>query len=194
MGYQELIDTLKKEGEKKAQAIRAETGAEADKITSKTTGKIKQLREEFRKKETALTIKQENDVLAAAENKARSIRLSAEESLSARLFELAGSMLHELRDARYTAVFASLVKELPLSAWTEALVNQDDVSMALVHFPGIHIIADNRISGGIDVAGENSRQRIINTFEKRLERAWEEMLPSLIHEVRKEASEHDITA
>jgi len=194
MGYQELIDSLRKEGEKKAQAIRAETRAEADKITSETAGKIKQLREEFRKKETALIMKQENDVLSAAENRARSIRLSAEESLSARLFELAGSMLHELRDARYTAVFTSLVNELPPSAWTEALVNQDDVSMTLVHFPGIHIIGDNMISGGIDVSAENSRQRIINTFEKRLERGWEEILPSLIYEVRKEASAHDITA
>ncbi|MBI5099066.1 MAG: hypothetical protein HZB30_07475 [Nitrospirae bacterium] len=193
MGYQELIDSLRKEGEKKAQALRAETRAQADKITSETAGKIKQLREEFRKKETALIMKQGNDVLSAAENRARSIRLSAEESLSARLFEFAGSMLHDLRDARYTAVFASLVKELPPSAWIEALVNQDDVGMALVHFPGINIIGDNRISGGIDVSAENSRQRIINTFEKRLERAWEEMLPSLIHEVRKEASAHDIT-
>jgi vacuolar-type H+-ATPase subunit E/Vma4 len=187
MGYQELIDSLRKEGEKKAQAFRAETRAEADKITSETAGKIKQLREEFRKKETVLIMKQENDILSAAENRARSIRLSGEESLSARLFELAGSMLHELRDARYNAVFTSLVNELPPSVWTEALVNQDDVSMTLVHFPNIHIIGDNRISGGIDVSGENSRQRIINTFEKRLERAWEEMLPSLIHEVRKEA-------
>ena len=194
MGYQELIDSLRTEGEKKAQAIRAETRAEADKITSETAGKIKQLREEFREKETALIMKQENDVLSAAENRARSIRLSAEESLSARLFELAGSMLHELRDARYTAVFASLVKELPPSAWIEALVNQDDASMTLVHFPGIHIIGDNRISGGIDVSAENSRQRIINTFEKRLERAWEEILSSLIYEIRKEASAHDITA
>lgn len=193
MGYQELIDSLKKEGEKKAQDIRAETRAEADKITSETAGKIKQLREEFRKKETALIMKQGNEVLAAAENRARSIRLSAEESLSARLFELAGSMLHELRDARYATVFAALVKELPPSAWTEALVNQDDVSRTLLHFPGINIISDNRISGGIDVSGENSRQRIINTFEKRLERAWEEILSSLIHEVRKEASAHDIT-
>lgn len=188
-----MIDSLRKEGEKKAQALRAETRAQADKITSETAGKIKQLREEFRKKETALIMKQGNDVLSAAENRARSIRLSAEESLSARLFEFAGSMLHDLRDARYTAVFASLVKELPPSAWIEALVNQDDVGMALVHFPGINIIGDNRISGGIDVSAENSRQRIINTFEKRLERAWEEMLPSLIHEVRKEASAHDIT-
>jgi vacuolar-type H+-ATPase subunit E/Vma4 len=171
MGYQELIDSLRTEGEKKAQAIRAETRAEADKITSETAGKIKQLREEFRKKETALIMKQENDVLSAAENRARSIRLSSEELLSARLFELAGTLLHELRDARYTAVFASLVKELPPSAWTEALVNQDDAGMALVHFPGIHIISDNGISGGIDVSGENGRQRIINTFEKRLERA-----------------------
>jgi vacuolar-type H+-ATPase subunit E/Vma4 len=194
MGYQELIDSLKKEGEKKAQAIREETRAEADRITSETEGKIKQLREEFRKKETDLIMKQENDVFSSAETRSRSIRLSVEESLSARLFELAGSMLHELRDERYTAVFASLVKELPSSAWTEALVNQDDVSMTLVHFPGIHIIGDNRISGGIDVSAENSRQRIINTFEKRLERAWEEMHTFLIHEVRKEASAHEISA
>jgi vacuolar-type H+-ATPase subunit E/Vma4 len=194
MGYQELIASLRKEGEQKIQAVRTETDAEAEKIRAETAGKIERIREEFRKEEAKLTKALEDDILSAAEKKARTIRLSAEKSLSDRLFTLALTCLHELRRERYESIFSALAEELPSAVWNEVRVNPEDVSMARTHFPASRIIPDNNIAGGLEVYTENKKQHIINTFEKRLERAWEEILPLLITDTYKKASKHGISS
>jgi vacuolar-type H+-ATPase subunit E/Vma4 len=194
MGYQELIASLRKEGEEKIKTIRAETEAEAEKIKAEAAGKIEQLREDFRKGETKLIRDQEKGVLSAAENQVRIIRLTAEKSLSDRLFKLALSCLHELRTERYESVFSSLVKELPSASWNEVSVNPEDAGMAGAHLPDSRIISDYKITGGLEVFRENRKQHIINTFEKRLERAWEKILPFLIIDTYREAARHGISS
>ena len=194
MGYQELIDSLRKEAHGKVQAIREKTSAEAEQIKTETSGKIKELREEFHIREMKLIREKEGALLSTAGNKALSIRLSAEKSLSDRLFNLAGSLLSELRDNRYPDNFVSLIRELPSAEWQKAKVHPEDVSIAQEHFQGVEIIPDAQITGGIEVFSEKGRQHIINTFEKRLERAWEEILPLLMSAIYKGTSTYGIPA
>ncbi|MBI5666146.1 MAG: V-type ATP synthase subunit E [Nitrospirae bacterium] len=192
MGHEELIASLRKEGEEKVRAVRDAAEVEADNIRAAAAGKIEQLREEFRKREARLTKIEEDDIISSAEKKARTIILSAEKSLSDRLFNLALICLHELRRESYENIFSALVKEIPQVKWEEVRVHSADAGMARRYFPGSVIVPDDDISGGFEAALESGRRHIINTFEKRLERAWEEILPSLVIDTYKEASRYGI--
>lgn len=188
MGYQELIASLRKEGEEKIKAIRDTTQSEAEEIKTEAAKKIEKIKEEFQAKEAGLRKSQEDNILSTAEYKVRIIRLTAEKTLSDRLFRLASSCLDELRKESDEAVFSSLVKELPATSWNEVRVNPEDVDLVHTHFPDSEIIPDNKITGGLEVFRENRKQKIINTFEKRLERIWEEILPFLVIDTYKESS------
>jgi len=192
MGHEELIASLRKEGEEKVLALRNETGAEAENIRVKTAVEIKRLREEFRKKEAGLTKTQEDDILSAAEKKARVIMLAAEKSLSDRLFRLSMSCLHELRRDGYEDIFSALAREIPSAKWDEVRVHPSDAGMARRYFPEAGIVPDDYISAGFEAATENKKRHVINTFEKRLERAWEEILPFLVIDTYKETSRYGI--
>jgi vacuolar-type H+-ATPase subunit E/Vma4 len=68
-------------------------------------------------------------------------------------------------------------------------VNPEDVALAGKYFPGAEIIPDRNITGGMDASTADGTIRIINTFEKRMERAWTDMLPVLIKDVYQEVSD-----
>jgi len=194
MGYQELIASLRTEGEEKIKAIRDEAQAEAERINAESAEAIALMKEEFREKQETLGTHQEEQVLSSAENKARIIRLEAEHALSDRLFRLALLCLNELRNDNHENVFKSLCSEIPSVLWDEAAVNPDDAAMARRYFPDAGILPDPSINGGIEVFRENRRQHIINTFKKRLERVWEEILPFIVLDAYKEASKHGISS
>jgi vacuolar-type H+-ATPase subunit E/Vma4 len=194
MGHEELIASLRKEGEEKVQAVRDAAGVEVENIREETAGKIERLREEFRKKEARLTKTQEDDILSAAEKNARVIMLAAEKSLSDRLFHLSLTRLPELRRDGYENIFSALAGEIPSARWDEVRVHPSDAGMARRYFPDAGIVPDDDISGGFEAATENRRRHIINTFEKRLERAWEEILPLLVIDAYKETSGHGISS
>jgi vacuolar-type H+-ATPase subunit E/Vma4 len=125
-------------------------------------------------------------VLSAAGRKAKMIRLSSEESLSARLFRLAESCLPLLRETGYEDVFRRLSLELPPLEWQTVKVHPGDLALTGRFFPGAEIVPDKSISGGMVAEAEESGIRVVNTFEKRLERAWAEMLPKLLEDVKQE--------
>ena len=77
MGYQELIDSLRKDSAANIQALQAEAEAEAEKIRTETAGRIRQLREDFRLNEISMFREQEADALSKAREKVRALRLSA---------------------------------------------------------------------------------------------------------------------
>lgn len=188
MGYQELIAHLRNEGENKVQLMRKQIEAEADNTRADIAKRIEQIRKEFRERQKRAAKEQEDNILLEAEKRARTLRLSAEKSLSVRLFPLSLSHLHELRNESYTDVLASLVKELPPFSWKEVRVNSADVKTAQKYFPGAQIIPDKNITGGLTVLTEDGKIHAVNTFEKRLERAWEDLSPLLIRDVYKEVS------
>lgn len=190
MGYGELIESLYKECEDKIRFMWKEIETEAEKIRAEKSGRLDQIRAEY-----SVTLKKEvksheKKVLTKAGVEVRTIKLLAERALSDRLYPLAISFLHELKNEKYRVEFESLVKELPAVQWEEVCINPDDAQIAKAHFVDSRITHDNAITGGFEVRRKEGRIRINNTFEKRLERAWEDLLPLLIKDAYNEVSEH----
>ncbi len=182
MGHKELIESLRHEGEMKTQKMRQETEAEIELMQSGRSTKIQQIKERFHEQYRALARKQSDDILDRAQSEARRLRLSAEQSLSHRLYTLSCSLLPQLRHNGHEKIFNDLAGELPQYAWTVIRVNPEDRELAGTVFPDADIISDGTISGGLVATSDNGKIQIDNTFEKRLERAW----TFLLHEIMKD--------
>ena len=193
MGYKELIESLHKEGEEKIRLQWVDVEAEAEQIRNETSRRIKEMKEEYGIKRQVAQKEQEVNILGEAKKKARSIRLLAENRLSDRLFLLALSCLSELRTGKYESIFDSLVKELPDTPWKEVKVCSEDLKLAAQYFTGAHVIPDKGITGGFLAYTEDKKIQVDNTFEKRLERRWEDILPVWIKDIVSEAS-HNVTS
>jgi len=122
-------------------------------------------------------------LLSEARNAARAVRLTAEKELSTRLYRTARESLHVLRNERYRDIFESLARELPPDEWEVVKVRGDDREIAKGCFPGSEILEEKGISGGFEAVTKGGNIRIVNTLEKRLERAWAEMLPEIMKDV-----------
>lgn len=183
MGYKELIEALRREGDEKAHAIWQEAEAEADKIRRDADERINRMREKYSMMQASAIKEQIEPILSEAKQKANAIRLAAEKYMSERFYRLALSVLSDLRDEGYQDVFRSLVKELPFCKWERVKVNPQDEKIAKEYFPDVEIITDSSIAGGLEVQARAGKIRISNTFEKRLERAWMELLPGLMRDI-----------
>lgn len=190
MGHRELIDSLRKEGEESINRLWAGVKDEAEKINAEASRRITELREEFDRDLEIAVIKEEESILSEARNRARIIMLSLEQSLSERLFPLAVSCLGDLRTARYRDVFTSIAGELPDAEWEDIRVNPEDEGIARELFPDTRIVPDSNISGGLEAVRSNGKICITNTFEKRLEKAWQDILPLLIKDICKEGEDN----
>lgn len=189
MGCEELIGSLRKEAEEKVREIWREAEEEAGKTRAGIS-----LRLEALLHENASGLSSEVDrmkVLLDAENRARMIRLASEDRLSARLYSLAASSLHLLRRKGYEDIFHKLVLELPPLAWHAVKVNPHDSDLAKKFFPRANILVEKDITGGMKAEAEEGAVRVANTFEKRLERAWPQMLPGLMADINREVMDDE---
>jgi V/A-type H+-transporting ATPase subunit E len=184
MGCEELIGSLRKEAEEKAREIWREAEEEAGKLQAGFSLRLEALRLENASGSSSEEDRQK--VLLDAGNSARTIRLASEDRLSARLYILAVSSLHLLRGKGYEDIFHRLVLEIPPLGWHSVKVSQDDCDLARKFFPNAAIVADRNITGGMEVEAEEGWVSVANTFEKRLEREWPQMLPGLIADINRE--------
>jgi vacuolar-type H+-ATPase subunit E/Vma4 len=184
MGYKELIDALRREGEEKVLAIWQEAETEAQKVKEEALKRVEELKEEYNSINSSPIKEQTEAILLEAGSKAKTVRLLAEKRLLDRLYHLAVRSLHLLRNERYKDIFDALVNELPHNKWRKVRVNPADEGIAKRYFPNSDVIPDSNISGGLDVMEESGGFHIINTFEKRLEKAWMEILPGLIKDIK----------
>lgn len=188
MGHDELIRSLRSEADEQVKAIWDKAEKEAAEAREKARMESDRIKEEF-ERDLAEKIRTVNEaVMKEAADRARDIKLSAEAGLSERLFSLSLSCLGKLRKETGREVFLSLYKELPGGEWELAEVNPGDMDYASEIFGGVDVRPDENISGGMRVVMENGRICVTNTFEKRLERSWEDMLPLLLGDVYKEIS------
>jgi len=190
MGCKELIESLRAAGDEKIRAMQQEEEREAGKIRAEVAEKIGQLRKVRNETHVIEAAEKTSTALSEAAHRARLIRLVAEKALAERLYSLALASLQQLRNAGYRAVFAALARELPHFAWKTVRVNPIDRALAQEHFPEAELVPDNTIAGGMDVTSDEGKVRVVNTFEKRLERSWDEMLPTLLRDVYDEAAHH----
>ncbi len=184
MGCEELIGSLRKEAEEKVREIWSEAEKEAGKIETGFSLRLEALR---RQGESGISSGEDRQkVLLDAGNRARTIRLVSEDRLSARLYVLAVSSLHLLRGEGYEDIFRRLALEIPSVEWHSVKVNHDDLDLAKKFFSDTEIVAGGNITGGLEAEAEEGRVRVANTFEKRLERAWPQLLPGLIADIKRE--------
>lgn len=183
MGYEELIEAIKEEGERKLRDIWATAESKAEIIRKEAESRATALRMEYEERLNVEVEKNRSLILKEAVREAYQIRLKAQEELSERLFSTAVGLLPDLRRERYKEIFEALFNEIPHSRWVTVRVNPDDILIAKSCFEGAKIIGDPSITGGFVV--ENCEGNIIiNTFEKRLERLWPEILPEILKTLR----------
>jgi len=189
MSSRELIESLRAASRVKIRLIQQEAEREARVLEAAKEERLEGLRRRYADKLASAEGDESLRALAEADNRARLLRLDAEKSLSDRLLSIARSSLAMLRDDNYPAVFEKLARELPSFSWKTVRVNPADAGLARSYFPEAEIVAVENISGGVDATLAGGTLRIINTFEKRLERAWSEMLPLLVKDVYREVSD-----
>jgi V/A-type H+-transporting ATPase subunit E len=188
MGCDELIESLRKEAEEKTREIWEEAEKEAGKIRADISLRLEALQRDNAAERSSDEVPRK--VLLEAETGARMIRLIADDRLSVRLYSLIASSLCLLREEGYEDIFQRLVLEIPSFEWQRVRVNPDDSALAQKSFPGAEVVADKSITGGVEVEAEEGGVRIVNTFEKRLERLWPQMLPDLLGDIRKEVMDN----
>ena len=183
MGSKELIESLRRAADERIKLIWRETEGEAEKVREEVTHKLDQLRENCSRAESLAVMAAQVAAVSEAKNRSRTFLLKAEKALSERLFSVALSSLPRLRGTDYREVFGIMVRELPPLEWKKVRVNPEDAGLAKSIFTGADIIPDTSIAGGVDVMTDGGKIRINNTFEKRLERAWVDMLPELLKKI-----------
>jgi V/A-type H+-transporting ATPase subunit E len=182
MGCKELIESLRRAADERIRLMWKEAEAEADKIRAEVSHRLDQLRESSSRTESLAATAAQVAAVSEANNRSRTNLLTVEKALSDRLFSVALSSLHRLRNSGYQEAFGKMAWELPPLAWKTVRVNPEDVGLAKSIFTGAEIIPDKTIAGGVDAMTDGGKIRVINTFEKRLERAWVDMLPGLLKE------------
>ncbi len=182
MNCEELIESLWQEAEKKIAAIVRETGEEETGVAKDALLRISRLKEDSQQRCFVASGRRTEETLSEAEKKARLISIEEDLRLSERLYRISQSSLSKLRDRDYQSSFRDMAEELPPLAWKSVRVNPEDARLAQEHFPEAGIVADDSISGGMDVMTDDGKIRVINTLEKRLERVWTDILPHIIKE------------
>lgn len=188
MGQRELLAALRREAEEQASALRRTAETEADRAQADAARRIDELRAGHEERSTMLCSDRQRDILAEAERNAALVRLQVEHELARRLRERAGVLLKRLRDNDYHALFRRLAAELPDATWATVRVNPADTALAAALFPTAVIEADGAIRGGLEASSADGELTVINTLEARLERAWPELLPRIVTELRERQS------
>jgi vacuolar-type H+-ATPase subunit E/Vma4 len=184
-----LIESLRRAGDEKIRLVKQEAEREAESLRACLGARLEDLRKRQAGEFAVVAAEAERRAFADAGNRARSLRLDAEQALAGRLLCIAQASLSRLREGAYAAVFEKLALELPSLPWKLVRVNPADVDLARGYFPDAELVANESITGGMDAATGDGALRVINTFEKRLERAWGELLPVLMKDVLREASD-----
>lgn len=189
MGSRELIESLRRAGEESVRHLQQDAEREAELMRASFSGKTGELRRRIADELAAFARDETRRVLAEEGGRARSVRLGAEKMLSERLLSVALASLGALRQTGYPEIFEKLARELPSLPWKSVRVHPPDAELARKHFPDAEILPMENITGGMDVATADGTIRVVNTFEKRIERAWADLLPLLINDVYEEASD-----
>ncbi|PLX83497.1 MAG: hypothetical protein C0617_11255 [Desulfuromonas sp.] len=188
------MEALRRQGEEKTRAVREQAEAEEQKARGEALERLDRLEAEFRERRGRALDEQSGALLGEAAAKMRRVRLEAEHALAERLWSLARDALPRLRGDGYPAAFAGLVGELHPLEWQTVRVNPADRDLAAGHFPGAEIGTDPGIVGGLEAVAPGGKVRVCSTWEKRLERAWDELLPGLFREIRRELEDDDAAA
>ncbi|MEJ2192847.1 MAG: V-type ATP synthase subunit E family protein [Nitrospirota bacterium] len=183
MGKKELIESLEREAGEKVHSLWEEAEKEAEALRAESRERLKRLGEELDASRAQRKAESESRALGEASGRVRDLTLDAESEAEARLREAAVSLLEGLRGKGYARTFRALAREVPEFAWERVTVNPRDAETARELFPRAEVATDQGITGGLRAEAREGRILVDNTFEKRLERAWDGLLPALMEDL-----------
>jgi vacuolar-type H+-ATPase subunit E/Vma4 len=193
MGETELKRALQREGEEQIRGFwqNAEAGVAARR--EETAAELAQLRAETDHRLQTEGTQLRNDLLFAARTRAMECRLHAEAALEECLRRLGQQMLPELAGGNQASIWEALRAELPAADWAALRVHPADRERARRAFPAAAIEDDAALGGGLVATCADTTLRVDNSLACRLLRAWPDLLPQLLAELR-ELVENDETA
>lgn len=184
MGRRELLLALQREGGETMAAIAAAAAAEEERLRAEAELRREGGQQEHELRRELLCSGRRMALVSKAAREAELIRLRTEHALSQRLYERARICLRDACKNGGERLFRALAAELPGVPWRSVCCSPADAAAASATFPGAAIIADAEISGGCRGASADGTLTVDNSMEKRLERAWPDLLPQLLAELR----------
>ncbi len=190
MGASELKIALQREGEEQVRAFWQAAEEKVAKRRQELKEEQEQLRLEAERQLQAEVSRRGNSLLADSRMQAMASRLHAEALLDERLQGLAAQLLTELAEKNREALWQALCAELPSTEWCKITVSLASQALAVRDFPASEIEIDDAIVGGL-VATSSSGVKVDNSLPCRLRRAWPDLLPKLVSELRRLVDEDE---
>lgn len=184
MGRLELLEALQREGREKMAAIAAGSAAEEGRLRSDAEARLEEMRRVHEQQRELLCSGRRRTLIAKASRAAALIRLRAEHALALRLRQRARICLERLPGDGAERLFRNLAAELPEVPWQTVWTAPGDTGRASGFFPGATIAADEAVTGGLRAAAADGALAVDNTLETRLGKAWPDLLPQLMAELR----------
>lgn len=184
MGEAELKIALQREGEAQVRDFWQQAEAAVETRRKEIEAELTQLRTETDCQLQAETTALRNNLLFAAQTRVLEGRLHAESALEERLVALARQLLPELASDGRSKLWELLCEELPAAEWAVLKVHPADQKLAGHDFQTAEIECDEALGGGVIVTNADGMIRIDNSLGCRLMRAWPDLLPKLLTELR----------
>ena len=184
MGESELKIALQREGEEQVRAFWQAAEEKVAKRRQELKEEQEQLRREAERQLQFEVTRQRNSQRTESRMQAMASRLHAEALLDERLQGLASQLLTELTEKNREVLWQAFCAELPHAKWDKITVSQGSQGLAVRDFPTAEIELDDAIAGGL-IATSSSGVRVDNSLTCRLRRAWPDLLPQLMSELRR---------
>ena len=194
MARSALIESLRDQAARDAEAVRDAVRTEAEQLRSELEAEREHERQRLDDDAAAEVRQFEAGAATEAAHAARESAARATVMLADRLLAIARGELPQLYSKERARIFQALADELPPYAWQRVRVNSADAPRARTRFPDAIVEEDPAICGGLDAAAEDGRVEISNTLETRLAVAWPELLPRLLEEIAGQDRGHERTA
>lgn len=191
MGEAELKSALQREGEAQASKFWQQAEATIAARRKEIEAKNLQLRTDADRQWQAQATVLRNTLLFEARTRSMEQRLHAEAALAERLLLLAHKMLTELAGDDRSSLWKVLHGELPATGWAQLKVHPADHKLAGRDFPTADIEKDETLGGGLIATSADGTIRIDNSLSCRLMRAWPDLLPKLLGELRKQVNSNE---
>lgn len=189
MGLEELINTLRKNEQNQIEDIWQAAKNEAESLRKQISEAIADITRNHAEQLKSACQKSMRTIFSDVNSKTRREKLLTYKSLDQALQAAALKQLSSLRKQNYDSVFAKLVGELPERKWEKIFVNPADLKMAVKFFTADIIKPDSSICGGLIAITAENKIIVDNTFKKRLERKWFQILPAIIVKIEKQYGE-----
>ena len=186
MGEKELKTALQHEGETHARGFWEQAEAVVEGRRKEIETELEHLHEETRRSLQAEEAALHNNLLFEAQTRATEVKLYAEAAMELRLLEIADRVLGEMIEGSRQELWQALSRELPEYQWARVKVYPEDLELARRAFPSAAIDIDEAICGGLIVTNAEGTIRVDNSLSCRLMRAWPDLLPDLMKDLREQ--------